>query len=94
MDLERNESKGYNPHNMDIISKDLLDEIHDQNMKRNITMINKEEYLFGFLFIGDSATISQTPFPNILVSGNNTPVEVLYLVDSQGHLADGGEKDG
>ena len=30
----------------------------------------------------------------ILVSGNNIPAAVLELVDYQGHLADGGEKDG
>ena len=31
---------------------------------------------------------------NILVSGKNLPVAVLELVDFQGHLADGGTKNG
>ena len=38
--LARNVSKGYNPPNK-LMPTDLLDGIHDQNMKRNLTMINK-----------------------------------------------------
>ena len=46
------------------------------------------------LFLGDGATFSRIPLLNILVSGKNLPVSVLELVDCQGVLADGGEKDG
>ena len=41
LDLARNVSKGYNPPNRKLIPTDLLDGIHDQNMKSNFTMINK-----------------------------------------------------
>ena len=39
--LTMNISKGYNPPNSKLIPKDLLDIIHDQNMKKILTMINK-----------------------------------------------------
>ena len=51
--------------------------IHIKNMKRNLTMIKKELGVFGLLFIGDDATISQNLLLNILVPGKNLPVEVL-----------------
>ena len=71
-----------------------MDVIHDQNTKRNLILIKKESDIFGLLFIGDGATIYRIPLLNILVSGKNLPVAVLELVDFQGHLADGGKKDG
>ena len=46
------------------------------------------------LFLGDSATIFRIPLLNILVSGKNLPVDVLELVDCQGHLLDGTGNDG
>ena len=39
LDLERDLSKGYNPPNRKLISRDILDVIHEQNMKRNLSMI-------------------------------------------------------
>ena len=46
------------------------------------------------LFLGDGATISRVPLLKILVLGKNLPASVLELVDCQGHLADGGKKNG
>ena len=46
------------------------------------------------LFLGDGDTISGITLLNILVLGRNILVAVLELVDFQGHLADGGGKDG
>ena len=63
-------------------------------MERNLSLIEKESDIFGLLFIGDGATISRVPLLNILVSGGNLPVAVLELVDFQGHLSDGGIKNG
>ena len=57
-------------------------------------MIQKEEYIFGVLFLGDGDTISRTTILSILVSGGNIPVDVLELVDCQGHLYVDGIKDG
>ena len=85
----RNLSKVYHPPNIKLISKDLIDVIHDQNMKRNLTIIKKESYFLGLFFIGDGATMFITPFLNILVSGKNIIVAVLELVNWKGHLGDG-----
>ena len=90
----RTVSKCYQLLNRNLISKDLLDVIHDQNMDRNLSLIEKESEIFGLLFIGNGATISRVPLLNILVSGKNLPMAVLELIDCQGHLADGGIKNG
>ena len=37
--------------------------------------------MFGLLFLGDGATISRIKILKMLVSGGNTPVAVLELVD-------------
>ena len=68
------------------MSKDILDLVHDQNMERNLSLIKKESDIFGFLFLGDGATISRVSLLKILVSGKNVPVAVLELVDFQVHL--------
>ena len=62
-------SKSYQPPNRELISKDLLDAIHDQNMESNLSLIEKESDIFGFLFLGDDDTIYRIPLLNILVSG-------------------------
>ena len=93
LDLARTLSKCYQPPNRKIIYKDLLDAIHDHNMERNLSLIKKESGIFGFLFLGDGATIYRIPLLNILVSGENIPVAVLELVDCQGYLVYGGETD-
>ena len=49
-------------------------------MKKNFTMINKEEDLFGLLFIGDGATISRTPLLKIMVYGKSIPVSIYNLL--------------
>ena len=36
-------------------------------MERNLSLIMKEYDIFGFLFLGDGATISRIPLLNILV---------------------------
>ena len=51
--------------------KGFLDVIHYQNMERNLIPIEKESDIFGFLFIGDGATISRVLLLKILVSGKN-----------------------
>ena len=68
LELEITVSKCYQHPNRKLISKDLLDVINDQNMERNLSLIKKESDIFGFLFLGDGATISRVPLLNILVS--------------------------
>ena len=69
LDLGRNVSKCYQSPNRKLISKDILHVINDQNMERNLNLIEKESDIFGFLFLGDGATFSIIPLLNILVSG-------------------------
>ena len=88
-----NNFKTYIPHNRKLISKELLDVIHEQNVKRNLAMIKKEADIFGLLFLGDGATISRCPLLNILTSAKNIPVSVLEIVDCQVHIARGYKKD-
>ena len=68
LELARTVSKCYQPPNRKLISKDLLDVIHDQNMERNLGLIEKNSDIFGLLFLGDGATISRIPLSKILVS--------------------------
>ena len=81
------------PPNRNLISKELLDVIHEQNMKSNLAMIKNLEEIFGLLFLGNSATLSRCPLLNILASAKK-PVAVLEIVYFQGHLTDGNKKDG
>ena len=85
--------KTYIPPNRKLTSKELLDVIHEQNMKRNLAIIKKEAEIFELLFLGDGATISRCPLLNILSSAKNIPVAVLEIVDCQGHLARDYKKD-
>ena len=55
-------------------------------------MINKEEALFIFLFIGYGTKIYRNPLLNIIVSGKKITVAVLELVDFQRNLVDGGKR--
>ena len=86
--------KAYIPPNRNPTSKELLGVIHEQNMRINLSIIEKEAEIFGLLFLGYGATISGCPLLNILASGKNIPVAVLGIVDYQGHLSDGNKKDG
>ena len=69
LELARYASKCYQPPNRKLISKDLLDVIHNQNMERNLSLIEKGSDNFGLLFLEDGATISRVPLLNILASG-------------------------
>ena len=77
LELSRNVSKTYIPPNRKRISKELIDVIHEENMKRNIEIIKREAEIFGLLFLGDGATISKWPLLNILASTKNITVSVL-----------------
>ena len=69
LELARTVSKCFQPPNIKLISKDLLDVIHDQNMERNLSLIEKESNIFGLLFLRYGSTITRVPLLNILVSG-------------------------
>ena len=46
LDLARTVPTFYQPPNRKLISKDLLDVIHDQNMERNLILIKKKSLIF------------------------------------------------
>ena len=92
--MSRNVTKTYIAPNRNILSKELLDVIHEQNTKRNLAIIKIEAEIFGLLFLGDAAIISGYLLLNILDYGENIPVAVMEIVDCQGHLADGNKKYG
>ena len=75
--LAINVSKCYEPPNSKLISKDLLDEIHDQNMERNLNLIKRESNISGLIFLGDRVTIYRTPLLNILMSGKNSSICII-----------------
>ena len=58
--MARNVSNGYNPPNIKLITKDLLDVIHGHNIQRDLIMIKKNADIFGLLFLGDGNTIYRT----------------------------------
>ena len=94
LDFARTVSKSYQPSKIKLLYKYIWDVIHNQNIKRNLSLIKKESDIFGLLFLVDGVTISRIPLLEILVSGKDLPVAVLELVDCQVHLADCGKKDG
>ena len=94
LNLERNMSKDYQFPNKNLVSKDILDTIHDQKMVRNLSLIKKSDRYFGFLFLGDDDTIYRITLLNMFGSSKNLTVSVLVLFDCQVHLADGNKKYG
>ena len=68
LELARTVSKCYQPPNRNLISKDILDVIHGQNTKKNLSLTEKESDIFVLLFLGDGVTILRIPLLNILVS--------------------------
>ena len=67
--MSRNVSKGYQPTNIKLISKDLMNVIHYHYTERKLSLIKEESVIFGLLFLGDDATISRMLPLNIMVSG-------------------------
>ena len=63
-------------------------------MKINLATIKKETDIFGMLFLGDGATTSRCTLLNMLSLGENIPVDILEIIDCQGHLSDGNKREG
>ena len=77
LNLASNVSKTDKPHKRNLIYKELLGGIHEQNTKSNLEMIKNEAEIFRLLFLGHGTTISRCQLLNIMVSGENIPVAVL-----------------
>ena len=63
-------SESYQHPNRNLIPKDILDVIHDQNMEMKLILIRKESDILGLLCLGDGVTIYRTPLLNMLVQEN------------------------
>ena len=87
--MERNVSKTCITPNIKFIYKELLDVIHEHNMKRNLGIIKNKAEIFGLIFLEDNAKISRCTLLNIMASRKNIPVAVLEIVDCQSHSSDG-----
>ena len=72
-----NISKVYQPQIRNIIYEKILGLIYYHNMQSKFSMIKKEAYFSGMLFLGDGATISGTPVLNILIYGGNILFSVV-----------------
>ena len=93
LDLSINLSKVYNNPRRNLISRDLLDVIHNQNMQSKLIMINSKQ-IFWFSFGGGGAKISRYRLLKLFILSKNISVVLLDIVDCQGHLAGGGGKYG
>ena len=89
LELVINVSKDCSTSIIDIIFKYILDDIHEQNIERNLTLINNKEEIIGSSFLGNSATMNRTPLLKFWFKGE-IPDTILELVDLQGNFADGG----
>lgn len=56
-------------------------------------MLLKQADVFGLTIFGDGATITTSPLTNLMASGVHEPAALLDVVDSTGHMAQGGMKD-
>ena len=90
--MASNVPKTYITLNRNLISKELIGFLHEQNMELFLTVIKKEAEIFRFLLLVYGATISRFPLLNILASGKNIPVSVLGIVDCNSNLAEDNRK--
>ena len=93
LNLAINVSKSYQPPNRNMISKYLLDVIHDHTMERSLSSVKKIRPFWIMIFrwrchYFQNSTIEHIGFRK------NPPVAVSEIFNFQGHLVDGGEKDG
>ena len=69
LELAGNISNYYIPPNIKLIPKELLDVIHEQKIKNNLTMVKNEADIFGLLFLGDGTTTIRNLLLDIIASG-------------------------
>jgi hypothetical protein len=75
------------------ISGDLLKLQYDQLYENNLDILQREADTFGLALYADGATISKTPYINILAAGAFLPNACLEIHDCTRRLVDGGKKD-
>ena len=89
LDLAITVSKSYQPLNRKLISKNLFDVIHGQNMERNLSLV-KNSLTFCIVISRWRCHYFQNTTIENFGFRINLPVAVLELFDCKGHLSDGG----
>ena len=75
------------------ISGILLDRNFKSCWEANRDALLLKSSIFGLAILGDGATLSRTPFINILVMCGDTPPVVIGIHDCTKNLIEGGKKD-
>ena len=91
--LAKHVSSNYVPPSRKEVGGKLLKSNYDQLRKKEDTLLLKDANLFGLQAYGDAATITKTPYVNLLASSPNNTTCCLEIHDCTEHMASGGIKD-
>ena len=83
----------YKPPTRKRITGELMNTLYQRNYDDMVALLLKESEKYGVAIYGDGATISKTPFFNILGSGMHINNACLEIHDCTGRMASGGRKD-
>jgi hypothetical protein len=83
----------YNVPNRKLIGGNLLDIAYETNFSQNMLKLNDGIEMYGICLYGDSATIKQKSFLNILAASVREPSIVLEILDATDHRKQGRKKD-
>ena len=72
---------------------ELLDINYDNTYNLNKAELIREARVFGFVWMGDGATIHKMPLMNILALNGTTPPMTVSIHDCTKHMEAGGKKD-
>ena len=82
----RNVSSDYKPPGRETVLGPLIDNCFDNNIKNQREKLLNRTDIYGLHFQGDSATIKENLFLNILCGKFYLPVSVKMIVDCTGHI--------
>lgn len=82
----------YKPPNRKLVATELLDINYNKILDKNINNLATQKK-FGFLAMGDGATIHRMPLVNELWQAGDVPPTVIGIHDCTDHMAEGGKKD-
>lgn len=83
----------YRPSNRPDIRGPLLDENCGMYKKDNFEDATKDAGLFGYIWLGDSATVSTKPLLNAMTMHGNCRPIIAAIHDCSDYLAQGGTKN-
>ncbi len=75
------------------VSGELLDVNYESTYSLDKTELMKEAKVFGFVWMGDGATIHNMPLMNILALNSTTASMTILIHDCTKHMEKGGKKD-